>query len=116
MRVIIGQLRAEDTWTSAKPTDEFTIPAGFQTDLASIPRTLRATYPVVDSHMVAAVVHDFLYRETAQAYRGRKWADRFFLRLMKETRVPAMTRNPVYWGVKIGGWASYQKNKREKIK
>ena len=93
--------------------DRFVVPAGFKTDLASIPRTLRATFPVVDTHMVAAVVHDYLYREAAMAYRGRGWADKFFLRLMKETGVPFITRHMVYRGVRAGGWLSYQKSKRK---
>jgi hypothetical protein len=95
--------------------DKFGIPAGFKTDLASIPGLARAIIPVVDSHLLAAVVHDFLYREVTQSWRGREFADTFFLRIMKETNVPKTQRVIIYSSVRAGGWASYQRSKRKVV-
>lgn len=87
----------------------FIIPKGFKTDLASIPRALRSVISVCDSHMVAAVIHDYLYRDKSQAFRGRKEADKIFRQIMKDIGVGRIKRNTMYAGVRVGGWGSYQK-------
>ena len=107
-------------------TDSFVIPGtldldgkekeggapGFKTDFASIPRLLRGVFPVNDSHILAAIVHDYLYRTPDQEWRGKKFADDLFLRIMQETNVPGRKSRPIYWGVKFGGKSSYQRPSR----
>jgi len=39
---------------------QFTIPKGFETDIASVPRLLRWLYDRADMGLVAPVVHDYL--------------------------------------------------------
>ncbi|MFM0626911.1 DUF1353 domain-containing protein [Paraburkholderia xenovorans] len=45
----------------------FTVPAGFETDFASVPRTPVAFLPTADSAHEASAVHDWLYSERAVA-------------------------------------------------
>ncbi len=92
----------------------FTIPAGFKTDLASIPGIIRWRHNPVGATILAAIVHDYLYRTVTQAWRGRKWADDFFLEIMAATNVEKQERLEVYYGVRAGGWASYQKQSKRK--
>lgn len=49
---------------------EFTVPAGFVTDLASVPRLLSWLIPKTGSHNRAAVLHDLLWRVSKAAYGG----------------------------------------------
>lgn len=60
---------------------EITVPAGFVTDFASIPRLFWRILPPWGSYNRAAVVHDFLYHTH---YTTRAEADLIFLWLMKE--------------------------------
>jgi hypothetical protein len=38
-----------------------TIPAGFPTDGASVPRWLQGLFPAIGDHLLADVIHDYLY-------------------------------------------------------
>lgn len=75
--------------------DIITIPAGFKTDFASVPRIFWNIFPPVGRHTKAAVVHDFLYREKPtvtdeEGYEvpvSREDADGFFKRIMGELNV-----------------------------
>jgi len=74
-----------DLWRLTEPLiyqgadDTFTVPRGFETDLASVPRLFWALFPPHGAWTLAAVVHDFLY-VTGQV--SRKDADGVFLRIM----------------------------------
>ena len=58
-----------DFWLLQRPLvyaglrDRWTIPAGFRTDLASVPRLLTWLVPKAGKHNRAAVVHDYLCRD-----------------------------------------------------
>lgn len=81
-----------------------TVPKGFKTDFASIPRMARPIFTGHDRTRKAAVIHDYLYR---QKVGDRKTADRIFLRAMNESGVPAWKRYAMYYAVRAGGWASW---------
>jgi hypothetical protein len=89
--------------------DILIVPKGFTTDLASIPDWARSIIHVMDSHMPAAVVHDYLYRSKDGKERGRKFADKLFLRIMKEMGVKKWKRDVMYTAVRRHGKGSYQK-------
>lgn len=90
----------------------WTIPAGFRMDLASIPRAVRALMETSDLGIVAPVAHDFLYRRggwaTPHIRYSRGQADRLFADLMRWEGVPAWRRWAAYYGVRLGGWASWR--------
>ena len=75
------------------------VPAGFETDLASIPRIFQSLVPKVDKHMLPAIVHDYLCRK--EDYK-RKLADKIFLEAMRLKQVNPVRRRIMYWAVRIG--------------
>lgn len=84
------------------------IPAGFETDLASIPRHLTALFPVNGVHRNAAIVHDYLY-QAKLVWCDRALADGVFLEAM-EVLVEARWRRTAMWlGVRLGGWLYWRK-------
>ena len=81
-------------------TQEFVVPAGFITDLASIPSIFRPLFSVHGKHSKAAVVHDFHYITQTISKQD---ADGLFRRMMKELGV-GQTRRLLMWiAVRIGG-------------
>ena len=57
----------------------YTVPVDFITDLASVPRPLWSLFPPFGDHIVAAIVHDYLY---STHMVDKDVADRVFLSLM----------------------------------
>lgn len=82
------------------------IPAGFVTDLASIPRLARwYCRPDDPRYIVAAIVHDYLYRF---GMVPRFLADAIFRTLIDESAGSA--RRWLMWSaVRLGGWCGYRK-------
>ncbi len=85
-----------------------TVPAGFRTDFASIPRMLWPILPPHGKYSRAAVVHDYLYSIRGKASRAlpytRAECDEIFLIAMAELGVSWATRWVMYLGVRLGGW------------
>lgn len=84
--------------------ERYEVPAGFITDLASIPRVFRWLLEQNGGSRRAAVLHDYLYRTHVTS---RAQADELFSKALKAEGV-----NPIggflYWaGVRLGGWAVY---------
>lgn len=86
-----------------------TIPAGFESDGASVPRFFwRIVFPPGDPPaMLAAFVHDFIYRTHPKGY-DRKEADRAFKILLLDNGVSAVQAHLAYWGVRLGGRAAWK--------
>jgi len=86
-----------------------TVPTGFETDLASVPR-LPFTYWLWGGRAHReGVLHDYLYRKDSVPVVKRSVADRVFLEAMKLRGKPRRVRWPMYSGVRIGGWTAYHK-------
>lgn len=81
--------------------NKITVPAGFKTDLASIPRFFWRVLPPVGRYDKAAVVHDYLYQFNGVT---RKQADDVLLEGMRVLGVPGWQCNVIYAGVRVGGW------------
>jgi hypothetical protein len=102
-----------------------TVPTGFRTDFASIPRPFRNVFNPTGRYGKAAVVHDGLYNDvyisellidegTGDVYENhyhptRKEADGIFLEAMKVLGVGWWTRTTVYLAVRTGGRGSFRK-------
>ena len=87
------------------------VPGGFQTDFASVPRL-----PVVYEHFGdrahhESVIHDYLYRSDSFPTVARATADAVFLSAMAVRGKSWGIRYPMYWGVRMGGAASYHRRK-----
>lgn len=80
-----------------------TVPAGFVTDLDSVPRVpiVHATFK--GRAIVSAVIHDYLYHSG----RTRSYADKAFLSAMEREGVRRCYRYPIYWAVRLFGRANY---------
>jgi hypothetical protein len=76
------------------------VPAGFITDFASVPRLPMVYTLFGDTAHEAAVVHDYLY--SVEAF-PRASADSIFLSAMKATSVAAWRRYPMFLAVRIFG-------------
>lgn len=92
------------------------VPVGFITDFASIPKLFWSILPPQGSgkdndYCKAAVLHDFLYsNDSNSSYNvSRKEADEIFLEAMKARKVKKITRNVLYWCVRLFGKKYFKK-------
>jgi len=90
----------------AKNGKRYIAPRGFITDLASIPRLLRALFDINGQSRAPAVLHDFLY---CMHYTTRAEADALFLEALEAAGVGWATRWSMYLGVRSGGWIYWSK-------
>jgi hypothetical protein len=119
------------TYRAGEARDELiTMPAGFVTDLASIPRLVWSIFPPDGPWVKAAVVHDFLYYTQgtgiwgrADRHRGverekpytRAEADRILHEAMLDLGTKPFSRFAIYAAVRIGGaygWAHKHRHAR----
>lgn len=78
------------------------VPAGFRTDLDSVPRLPFAYWLLKGRSKRPAIVHDWLFYSQS----GRAYADGVFLDAMADTGVPMWQRYPIYLAVRsFGGWS-----------
>lgn len=89
-----------------------TVPQGFVTDFASVPRVFWRIVPPWGEYSPAAVVHDWLY---TIAQGTRKAADLLFLELMERLGVPAVIRTAMYWAVRVGGGLAWGHPRKENL-
>jgi hypothetical protein len=85
-----------------------TVPAGFETDFASVPRWLWGLLPHDGPYAPAAVIHDWLY-SMASLGCSRFLADAIFRELMYQLKVPLWQRVLMYYAVRCWGRHSYKK-------
>lgn len=89
---------------------QFTVPVGFYTDFASVPRIGIIYAMLGDTAHEPAVVHDWLY------YGGfvpRDVADKVLLEAMGVIGLSAWRKWPIYWGVRIGGWHAWNDHRKK---
>lgn len=89
------------------------VPAGFETDLASVPR-----FPIVywfwgGREHREAVLHDYLYRINSVPVATFREANAVFLEAAESRGKAWGVRYPMFWGVWLGGYFSYHKRKVE---
>ena len=100
--------------TSAGP---ITVPKGFETDLASIPRQLRRQLPQWEGWTGAAIVHDYLYATQPDGIT-RQEADNIFHELMLADQVTIGRARRMYSAVREFGdiaWRSHQKTREPEV-
>ncbi|EPB4370891.1 DUF1353 domain-containing protein [Citrobacter freundii] len=93
-------------WLTESPDDVIHVPAGYVTDLASVPRLLWSVFPPHGRYAKAAIIHDWLYDN---ALRTKKEADKIFLDAMKVLKVPAWRRLMMYCAVRLFGRGNYER-------
>jgi hypothetical protein len=85
------------------------VPVGFVTDFASIPRALWTALPRDGNYVWAAVVHDYLYWYQTTT---KDIADDVLKAAMVDFKIPAAQRIAIYQGVHLGGRSSWNSNTR----
>lgn len=90
-----------------------TIPKGFQTDCASVPRVPLLWWLFGDEGEIAAYCHDYLYRIDSVLFVPKYFADNCFLEMMKFTNDPdtEWKRTLMFKAVSWFGKGSYHKRK-----
>jgi hypothetical protein len=78
----------------------FTVPAGFISDYASVPRAPLVYWLCGDTSTMASVVHDAIY---TYHWVDRATADKVLREASAVTGVAAWRRTLMYWGVRLGG-------------
>lgn len=86
-----------------------TVPVGFYTDFASVPR-LGLVYSMLgDCAHQPAVIHDWLYYA---AITDRATADNVLFEAMGVIGLPFWRRYPIWWGVRVGGWVAWNQHRK----
>ena len=88
-----------------------TVPTGFLTDGASVPRVFWNIFDPFGPFFPAGIIHDFLYSRASDHHFDcdRATADRLFKEAMFNSGIGWVTRETIYRAVRIGGWRSYKK-------
>lgn len=94
-----------------------TVPRGFQSDFASIPRLFWAIIPPMGLHSGPAIVHDYLYThhqytdsKTQQVTKiSRLEADMIFLQLLLYAGVSKLRASLMFYGVRWFGEKAWQR-------
>lgn len=81
-------------------SESYTVPAGYLTDLASIPALFRGFFAPDGPYAAAAVLHDWLYE--SRAVKKSK-ADRIFFEAMGVLDIPMWRRVVMYAAVAVFG-------------
>jgi hypothetical protein len=82
----------------------FTVPAGFETDFSSVPRTPVAFLLTADSAHEASTVHDALY---SFHWVPRNVADAVLREASLVSGVPAWRAALMFYGVRAFGWSHW---------
>lgn len=84
-----------------------TVPDGYVSDFASVPRPFRWLFPKSGLYNQAAVLHDYFYTNLYTKYT-KAYADQCFFEAMAALNVPKWRRLLMYWAVRVnfngGGW------------
>jgi hypothetical protein len=90
-----------------------TVPRGFVTDFASVPRLFWSILPPIGRYGYAALFHDYVYW---QQIGTRSEADVVFRDTMDELGVPTWKRAILFWAVRLFGFAAWRGNAALKAK
>ena len=90
-----------------------TVPPGFITDFASIPRVFWPIIAPNGKHGKAAVIHDYCY--ATACYRKLR-SDRIFLEGMEVLKVEEWKRQTMFHAVVMFGWWAWYKHRRQEMR
>ena len=84
--------------------EKITVPKGFVTDFASVPRIFWNIIPPIGRYTKACIIHDYMYDN---AIKTKKEADLIFYQAMQVLGVPKWKRLIMYWAVRMFGRGEY---------
>ncbi|RNM06860.1 DUF1353 domain-containing protein [Dickeya undicola] len=107
-------LMEDITYQIGESGHTITVPKGFVTDFASIPKTLWSFgLSQHGPYSKAAIIHDYLYWSQGCT---KEQADNILAIAMKESGVSEKTATIIYIGVRLGGKSSWLSNRAERDK
>jgi hypothetical protein len=83
-----------------------TVPTGFETDGASIPRVFWSILDPFGPYFKAAVIHDWLYSRHNRRFT-RAQSDELFKEAMFNNGLDWIRRELIYSAVRLAGWRNY---------
>jgi hypothetical protein len=89
--------------------NEYIIPEGFRTDLASSKGLARLFVPRWGKYGVGTIIHDYCYREHIF---DRKTSDKIFKIVMGLYNTEPWRKHLIYISVRLFGWFPYNKNRK----
>lgn len=117
-----GELVGSNKWSNIQPfeyhvgtypSDEIiTIPIGFVTDFASIPRLFWPIISPIDIHAKASIVHDYCY------YKGKyskRESDLIFKEGLEVLEVSLLKRMVMYYSVVLFGWFAWWNHRKNNM-
>jgi hypothetical protein len=103
----LAEFRAAVLAPDDRPRRMLTVPEGYETDFASVPRAPFAYWLTGNTAHKSALLHDYLY--TLGEPGGRGFADSVFLAAMLAEGVPWWRRRLMYAAVRAAGGSRYGK-------
>lgn len=97
--------RLHEPMTAELAGETVTVPEGFVTNMASIPRIFWNILPPTGKYAKAAILHDWLYTDRK---KPRAECDRILLDGMKSLDVEAWKRYLMYGAVRLFGKSHYK--------
>ncbi len=92
-------------WKVVVRKEVLTIPKGFVTDLASVPRIFWIIIPPSSNKCrKASIVHDWMY---VHQHKTKSYADSIFLSELLSKRLFWLQAHIMYWAVKLFGKGNY---------
>lgn len=92
--------------------DNIIVPAGFITDMGSVPRIFWNILSPWGKASKAFILHDYLY---STEKRSRLVSDAILLEAMEVLGVNWFQRKLIYNGVRMGGWIAWKKNRKKAV-
>lgn len=99
----------EDVVFVRRDGSEVRIPAGSETDGLSTPQAGWDLLPPFGKSWRAGVLHDWAYRYSD---KPKDWCDDLLLEAMQVLGVPNIERVTIYEGVHLGGWKSFEEDRK----
>jgi len=93
------------------PYERVTVPKGFVTDFASIPRLFWSLLRPDGDYVYAAIIHDYLYWTQM---RTRRESDQIFEFAMQDFEIDPSVVFALHKAVEIGGFSAWRKNEELK--
>lgn len=88
---------------------KYTVPVGFKTNFASIPRIFWGIIAPTGKHTNASILHDYLYENGYKLGVSRKRADKIFYDAMIDSSVANLTANIMWFCVRAFAYFHYKR-------
>ena len=106
-------LREVSYYSNIDGVSDITVPVGFRTDFATIPRPFSGILFPVGRYSKAALIHDYLVSRRSDTGYSIKLINNIFKEAMKVLKVKKFNLYLIYWSVVL--WLEWVRPLRNKI-